>query len=107
VRYLATLIGAGNETVLRWFILVVALLLDPAAVALGSDADTVLSAKSQDGVQGVRRAGEAVGNQNRPPGRKSAWARLPDRDLRPSSAHGSVLTRSRSPAVTSTRRSTV
>jgi hypothetical protein len=32
VRYLATLIGADNETVLRWFILVVALLLDPAAV---------------------------------------------------------------------------
>jgi hypothetical protein len=34
VRYLATLIGAANETVLRWFILVVALLLDPAAVLL-------------------------------------------------------------------------
>ncbi len=34
VRYLATLIGAGNETVLRWFILVVALLLEPAAVLL-------------------------------------------------------------------------
>ena len=34
VKYLATLIGADNETVLRWFILVVALLLDPAAVLL-------------------------------------------------------------------------
>jgi len=34
VRYLAALIGADNETVLRWFILVVALLLDPAAVLL-------------------------------------------------------------------------
>jgi hypothetical protein len=34
VRYLATLIGADNETVLRWFILVVALLLDSAAVLL-------------------------------------------------------------------------
>ncbi len=34
VRYLATLLGANNETVLRWFILVVALLLDPAAVLL-------------------------------------------------------------------------
>jgi hypothetical protein len=34
VRYLATLIGADNETVLRWFILVVALLLDPVAVLL-------------------------------------------------------------------------
>jgi hypothetical protein len=34
VRYLATLIGADNETVLRWFILVVALLLDPAAALL-------------------------------------------------------------------------
>jgi len=34
MRYLATLIGADNETVLRWFILAVALLLDPAAVLL-------------------------------------------------------------------------
>jgi hypothetical protein len=34
VRYLATLIGADNEAVLRWFILVVALFLDPAAVLL-------------------------------------------------------------------------
>src|SRR5215468_7637363 len=34
VRYLATLIGAGDQDVLRWFILIVALLLDPAAVLL-------------------------------------------------------------------------
>jgi hypothetical protein len=34
IRYLATLIGAGDQDVLRWFILVVALLLDPAAVLL-------------------------------------------------------------------------
>jgi hypothetical protein len=34
VRYLATLVGAGDQDVLRWFILVVALLLDPAAVLL-------------------------------------------------------------------------
>jgi hypothetical protein len=34
VRYLATLLGADNETVLRWFILVVALLLDLGAVVL-------------------------------------------------------------------------
>jgi hypothetical protein len=34
VRYLATLLGAADEVVLRWFILVVALLLDPAAVLL-------------------------------------------------------------------------
>jgi hypothetical protein len=34
IRFLAALIGADNETVLRWFILVVALLLDPAAVLL-------------------------------------------------------------------------
>ena len=34
VRYPATLIGADNETVLRWWILVVALLLDPTAVLL-------------------------------------------------------------------------
>ena len=30
VRYLAMLIGAGDQNVLRWFTLVVALLLDPA-----------------------------------------------------------------------------
>ncbi len=34
VKYLATLIGAGDQDVLRWFILVVALLLDPAAVLM-------------------------------------------------------------------------
>jgi hypothetical protein len=34
VRYLATLFGAGDQDVLRWFILVVALLLDPAAVLI-------------------------------------------------------------------------
>jgi hypothetical protein len=34
VRYLATLIGTTDEQTVRWFILVVALLLDPAAVVL-------------------------------------------------------------------------
>jgi hypothetical protein len=34
VRYLATLLGADGETALRWFMLVVALLLDSAAVLL-------------------------------------------------------------------------
>jgi hypothetical protein len=34
VRYLAQLIGASNDVVMRWFILTVALLLDPAAVLL-------------------------------------------------------------------------
>jgi uncharacterized cupin superfamily protein len=34
VRYLATLVGADSETALRWFVPVVALLLDPAAVLL-------------------------------------------------------------------------
>jgi hypothetical protein len=34
VKYLATLLGRPDEDVLRWFILVVALLLDPAAVLL-------------------------------------------------------------------------
>jgi hypothetical protein len=34
VRYLATLLGAGDQDVMRWFIFVVALLLDPAAVLL-------------------------------------------------------------------------
>jgi hypothetical protein len=34
VRYLATLLGWTDEQTLRWFILIVALLLDPAAVLL-------------------------------------------------------------------------
>jgi predicted nucleic acid-binding Zn-ribbon protein len=34
VRYLATLLGVEDELVLRWFILLVAALLDPAAVLL-------------------------------------------------------------------------
>jgi len=34
VRYLATLIGTTDEVAMRYFILVVALLLDPAAVLL-------------------------------------------------------------------------
>jgi hypothetical protein len=34
VRYLATLIGSTDEATKRWFILAVALLLDPAAVLL-------------------------------------------------------------------------
>jgi uncharacterized membrane protein len=34
VRYLATLVGADSETALRWFVLVVAQLRDPAAVLL-------------------------------------------------------------------------
>jgi hypothetical protein len=34
VRYLATLLRAGDQDVLRYFILVVAALLDPAAVLL-------------------------------------------------------------------------
>jgi hypothetical protein len=34
VRYLATLLGAGDQDVLRWFILVVAVLPDLAAVLL-------------------------------------------------------------------------
>jgi hypothetical protein len=34
VKYLATLLGANSESVLRYFILAVALLLDPAAVLL-------------------------------------------------------------------------
>ena len=34
VRYLATPLSADSETASRWFVLVVALLLDPAAVLL-------------------------------------------------------------------------
>jgi hypothetical protein len=36
VRYLATLLGTGDQDVLRWFVLVVVLLLDPTAVLLCS-----------------------------------------------------------------------
>jgi hypothetical protein len=42
VGYLATLIGAGDQDVLRWFILAISLLLDPAAVLLLLAATTVL-----------------------------------------------------------------
>ena len=42
VRYLATLLGAGDQDVLRWFILAIALLLDPAAVLLLLAATRVL-----------------------------------------------------------------
>jgi hypothetical protein len=42
VRYLAILLGAGDQDVLRWFILVISLLLDPAAVLLLSAATRVL-----------------------------------------------------------------
>src|SRR6266446_2573768 len=34
VRYLAAVVGQADEVVLRWFILIMALLLDPAAVLL-------------------------------------------------------------------------
>jgi len=34
IRYLATLLGANDQDVLRWFILLVAMLLDPATVLL-------------------------------------------------------------------------
>ena len=34
MKYLATLLGQADKVVLRWFILVVALLLDPTAVLL-------------------------------------------------------------------------
>ncbi len=34
MKYRATLLGQADEMVLRWFILVVKLLLDPAAVLL-------------------------------------------------------------------------
>jgi hypothetical protein len=43
VRYLATLLGAGDQDVLRWFTLVMALLLDPAAVLL-----LLVSARRED-----------------------------------------------------------
>ena len=34
VHYLATLLGSTDEQTMRWFILVIAMLLDPAAVLL-------------------------------------------------------------------------
>ena len=50
------LLGADNETVLRWFILCAAPRPGRGAVALGSYADTGVSAKVQGGVQVGRRA---------------------------------------------------
>ncbi len=48
IKYLATLLGVDNETVLRWFILVVALLLDPGrgAPAARGDAGPMIAVKS-------------------------------------------------------------
>lgn len=54
VRYLATLLGQPDESVMRWFILVVALLLDPAAVLL------LLAATRSDELQS-RRPSESTG----------------------------------------------
>jgi hypothetical protein len=54
VRYLATLLGASDEGVLCWFILAMALLLDPAAVLL------VLAATRSDELQS-RRPSESAG----------------------------------------------
>jgi len=45
VRYLATLIGVNDNTMMRWFILTDALLLDPGAVLL------LLAATSDRGVR--------------------------------------------------------
>ena len=42
VRYLATLLGAGDQDVLRWFILVISCLVDPAAIVLLFAATRVL-----------------------------------------------------------------
>jgi hypothetical protein len=63
VQYPATLTGADNEAVLRWFVLIVALCLDAAAP--GSDPDTNVSV--QDGVPGGRRARQARRGISRPP----------------------------------------
>jgi hypothetical protein len=52
VRYLATLLGAGARDVLRGFTLVVALLLDPAAVLL------LLAATRTRAHDGARRRAE-------------------------------------------------
>jgi hypothetical protein len=51
VKYVATLLGADNETVLRWFILVVALNARPrrCLAAPGGDADTAISARRRAG----------------------------------------------------------
>ena len=47
VRYLATLLGTSDETAMRWFILTVALLLDPAAVLLLLAANQTLTMSAQ------------------------------------------------------------
>jgi hypothetical protein len=84
-QHLATQLGQADEMVLRWFILIVALLLDPAAVLLflAVDADTVLSANAQDGVQGGRRARQVRRDKEGAAGRpEKRMGGLPSRDLR-------------------------
>jgi hypothetical protein len=49
VRYLAALIGADDEKVMHWFVLAIALLLDPLAVAL-------LLAASASGLRAIKRS---------------------------------------------------
>jgi hypothetical protein len=49
VRYLATLLGAENETVMRWFILAVALLLWLPSCYCWRRQDTIVSARRRVG----------------------------------------------------------
>jgi hypothetical protein len=51
VRYLATLLGAADQDVLQYFILVVALLLDPTAVLLLLVATSARSASNSKAYQ--------------------------------------------------------
>lgn len=69
VRYLATLIGAGDEQVMRWSILAVALLLDPRrSVAVGGKSAIVGSpmmtpAEEISRLRGVARRALAVADE--------------------------------------------
>ena len=56
VRYLAVLLGAADQDVLRYFILVVALLLDPTAVLLLLAATSAGSASNSKGLPTIATA---------------------------------------------------
>jgi hypothetical protein len=65
VRYLASLLGADDQDVLRWFILVIAVPLDPAAVLLLLAATRVgpLSSAAAGGGALPKSQGRAIGKQ--------------------------------------------
>jgi hypothetical protein len=70
VKYFATLLGQADEVVLRWFMLVVALLLDLAAVLLLLAATrTRARRQTAQGGRSARRACRGPRGHSRPVGK--------------------------------------